>query len=115
MIRKPGNSAGIPGPSGRLPVVRQLSSGTAVSIQLSAEPCATQTGWSLAATCYARVMMDIVEDGSRIRSGLHFLDPFFGRRLAFACAGFVLLLGSYLVGVERAASILIPLRNGDHY
>lgn len=57
---------------------------------------------------YARVMA-AVEARRRVSGLLAFTDPSFGRRFIYACLATVILLGSYLLYTEQAAS---PF--GDH-
>ncbi len=59
----------------------------------------TDDQWEPRAGFYARVMNRIDEEEvESIWSAL--LEPGFGRRLAFACAAFVLVFGTYLVSTE---------------
>jgi anti-sigma factor RsiW len=57
---------------------------------------------------YARVM-NRVDQGKPESFWTVFLEPAFGRRLAFACAALVLLMGTYLVSTEPGSD---PLGSG---
>ena len=69
---------------------------------------------------YARVMIEI--EGRKTDSFWSpFLDPFFGRGVAFGCGALVLLFGTYLVGVEprehrsAAPGILVTTASGSAF
>jgi anti-sigma factor RsiW len=53
---------------------------------------------------YAHVLARIEEQRGPDSFWSLFLDPAFGRRLAFACAAFVLLMGTYLLSTEPGNS-----------
>lgn len=55
---------------------------------------------------YARVLTRIEEQRAASSFWSAFLEPALGKRLAYACATLVLLLGAYLVSTEPGASLI---------
>jgi anti-sigma factor RsiW len=57
---------------------------------------------------YARVMQRIDEARASSSVWAAFLDPLFAKRLAFASAALVLLLGTFLISTERISTPVAP-------